>query len=304
MSLEILERHRDSILFNDAVELVDEVGVELVDGRAFLFGIAAVVDADLLVGVVELPRLPLILVVKVNNEERVLEIDEEVPHVRHLLRLFLIFNDVQRGVSPLVVLVYLVFQLLLGVAAGDVFDAQVGPQVRPLLHQVDLHGLVIASLIIRLGMVRASVLRTACAFSVVRAFGMVGVWRLIVESMVRELILTIVMSAHDVKTADRSRSIYLLASRRLHHVIDVERARPMHRVLQRAHHYRRTIQPIDVANALLARTPTARVEGLGRRAHTLIALTLLLLKILVTVLATVTEVRFQGLLLLLLRLVF
>ena len=252
MTLEILEWHRDSILFNDAVELVDEVGVELVNGWAFLFGVAAVVDADLLVGVVELPRLPLVLVVKVDDEERVLEVDEEVTHVRHLLRLFLVFDNVQRGVSALVVLVYLVFQLLLGVAAGDVFDAQVGPQVQPLLHQVNLHGLIVASLIGRLRVVRASILRAIRAFGVIRAFGMVGVWRLIVEAVVRELILTIVMSAHDVKTADCSRSIYLLASRRLHHVVDVERARPMHRVLQCAHHYRRTIQSIDVANALLA----------------------------------------------------
>lgn len=41
------------------------------------------------------------------------------------------------------------------------------------------------------------------------------------------------------------------------------------------------------------------MEWFRGRAHTLIALTLLLLKILVTILATVTEVRLQGLLLLL-----
>ena len=84
---------------------------------------------------------------------------------------------------------------------------------------------------------RAGVLRTIGTFGVVGGLSMVGVWRLIVEAMIRELVLAIIVSAHGVESAD-IRSVYLLRARGLHHIVDVERTCPVHRVLQSAHHNR------------------------------------------------------------------
>jgi len=57
---------------------------------------APVVDADLLVRVVELPRLALVLLIEVDDEERVLEVNEEVAHIGHFLGLLLVRNNFQR----------------------------------------------------------------------------------------------------------------------------------------------------------------------------------------------------------------
>ena len=69
--------------------------------------------------------------------------------------------------------------------------------------------------------------------------------------MVRELVLAVIMPAHDVETADGPCARNLLRSRRLE-VIDVQGTRAMHAVLKRAHHDRRTVQAIDVRDAFLA----------------------------------------------------
>lgn len=131
------------------MQLVDQTRLQLIDGWALFLGVATIVDPDLLVGVVELPRLALVLVVEVDDEERVFEVDEEVAHVSHLLWLLFVFNNVERGIPALVVAIDLVFQLLFRVAAWDVLDAEVSSQLKTLLHEVNLDRLAVASLIIR-----------------------------------------------------------------------------------------------------------------------------------------------------------
>ena len=153
MALEVLERNRDAILLNDPVQLIDEARIQLVDWWTLLLWVAAVVHADFLVGVVELPGLTLVLIVEVNNEQWVLEIDEKVPHIRHFLRLLLVFNDVESGISPFMVLIDLILELFLGVSAWNVFNAKVGPEIKALFDQVNSDWLVIACLIIRLRVV-------------------------------------------------------------------------------------------------------------------------------------------------------
>ena len=83
----------------------------------------------------ELPGLTLVLVVEVDDEKWILEVDEEVAHIRHFLRLLLILDNVKSRVSPFVVSIYLVLQFFLRVAAWDVFHAKVGSQIMTLLDQ-------------------------------------------------------------------------------------------------------------------------------------------------------------------------
>ena len=83
---------------------------------------------------------------------------------------------------------------------------------------------------------RAGVLRTIGTLGVVGGLGLVGgVGRLIVEAIIGELVLAIIVSAHGVESAD-IRSVYLLRPSGLHHIVDIERTSPVHRVLQSAHH--------------------------------------------------------------------
>ena len=91
----------------------------------------------------ELPRLTLILFVEVHYEERVLEVDEEVSHVGHLLRLFLISDNVECRVPVLLCSIDLILQLFLRVAARNILDTQVGSQILSHLDQLDLDGLVV-----------------------------------------------------------------------------------------------------------------------------------------------------------------
>ena len=51
---------------------------------------------------------------------------------------------------------------------------------------------------------RAGVLRAVGTLGVVRGLGLVRVWRLIIEAMIRELVLAIIVSAHDVKPTNSS----------------------------------------------------------------------------------------------------
>ena len=107
-SLESLQWSRNSVPLNNAMQLVHKVDVQLIDGRTLFLGVAAVVHADFLVRVVQLPGFTLVLVVEVDDEEWILEVDEEVAHVRHLLRLFLVFDYVKSGITSLVVPINLV----------------------------------------------------------------------------------------------------------------------------------------------------------------------------------------------------
>ena len=113
---------------------------------AFLFGVASVVDAHLFVRVVQLPVLVLVLLVEIHHEQRVLEVDKEVPHVGILLWLFLISDDVKVAVSVFVRAVDLLFQLFLVVAARDVLHAKVRARVFTLLYKFHLDGLSLASI--------------------------------------------------------------------------------------------------------------------------------------------------------------
>ena len=90
-----------------------------------LLRISPVVDAHLLVRVVELPIFVLVLLVKIDDEKWMFEVDEEVTHVRVLLRFFLIGDDVEVAIPVLVGPVDLLLELLFIVAAGDIFDAKV-----------------------------------------------------------------------------------------------------------------------------------------------------------------------------------
>lgn len=73
----------------------------------------------------ELPSLTLVLVVEVDDEKWILKVNEEVAHVGHLLGLLLVFDDVKRGISPFMIAINLVFELLFGVATWDIFHTQV-----------------------------------------------------------------------------------------------------------------------------------------------------------------------------------
>ena len=74
----------------------------------------------------ELPGLTLVLVVEVNDEQWVLEVDEEVTHIRHFLRLLFILDNVKSRVSPFMVPIDFVLQFFLRVPARDIFHAKVG----------------------------------------------------------------------------------------------------------------------------------------------------------------------------------
>ena len=166
------------------MKLVSQIFVQLVDRRALFLGITTVVDAHLLIRVVKLPRLTLVLVVEIYDEEWVLEVDEEVPHVGHFLRLFLILDNVKRRISTFVVAINFIFQLFLCIATRDVFDAKVCSQFKPLFYEVNPDGLAVASLIVRLGM-RACVLRAIGTLGSVGGPALVRVGRLReVEAMV------------------------------------------------------------------------------------------------------------------------
>ena len=125
--------------------------------ETLFFGRATIIDTDLLVAVVELPRLTLILLVEVHDEQRVLEVDKEVSHVGHLLRLFLISDDVKCRVPVLLCSIDLILQLFLRVAARNILDTQVGSQVLSHLDQLHLDRLVVSTSV-RLGS-RTGVLR-------------------------------------------------------------------------------------------------------------------------------------------------
>lgn len=164
-SNEIFERRSDFVLLDDFLQLALQVGVELGIGVTLLLGVVAVEDADLLVLVGLLPGAALVLLVKVDDEERVLEVDEEVTHVGHLLGLFFVKDDVDGGVPVFVRLVDLLLQLVLRKAARDVLDAKIRPRVYPLLHQLDPHRLaVVRPVRLRL---RARVLASRSALRVV-----------------------------------------------------------------------------------------------------------------------------------------
>ena len=121
--LELFEGRSDTVLINYATKFTHQSIEFVVVVTLFLLRVASIVNANLFVGVIKLPVLVLILLVKVNYEERVLEVDKEVPHVGHLLGLLLVRDDVEVGVSVFVRSVDLIFQLLLIVATGNVLDA-------------------------------------------------------------------------------------------------------------------------------------------------------------------------------------
>ena len=141
-------------------------------------------------------------------------------------------------------------------------------------------------------MMRAGVLRTIGTLGVVGRLGMVGVRRLIVEAMIGELVLAIIVPAHGIESAD-IRSVYLLRSSRLHHIVDIERACPVHGVLQGAHHNWGSIQAINERDIVLARAASARMEGFGGRGDAVSALAVLHLEIWVTVLTHVAVMWLQ-----------
>lgn len=125
------------MLLDNSVELGRQIIVKFVIFITLLFGLNSIVDSDLLIRVVKLPGLALVLLVEVDHKKGVLEVDEEVAHVRHLLRFFLIRNDVDVPEHVLVRLVDLVSQLFLGVSARNVLDAEVRPQITSLFDTFD-----------------------------------------------------------------------------------------------------------------------------------------------------------------------
>ena len=65
--------------------------------------------------------------------------------------MFLVRDGLDSPVPVLVASINLLLQLVLRVAAGDVLHVQIRTQIFSLHHELDLHGLVIASLRIRRG---------------------------------------------------------------------------------------------------------------------------------------------------------
>lgn len=100
------------------------------------FGCAAIVDANLLVRVVQLPSLALVFLVEVDHKEGVLEVNEEVAHVGLLFGFFFVRDNGHAPEHISVGLANLVLQLLLAVATGDVLDAKIRPQILTLLDEL------------------------------------------------------------------------------------------------------------------------------------------------------------------------
>ena len=212
LSLEVLKGCRDVILTHNALDLAHEVSVKLMSIETLFLRRATIIDTDLLVTVVELPRLTLILLVEVHNEERVLEVDEEVSHVGHLLRLLLISDDVECRIPVLLCPIDLILELFLRVAARNILDTQVGSKVLTQLDQIDLDRLVVPASVRLRGWAR--ILRSRCTLGVVAGL-LVWVWRVRVSEVVRELILAVVRAQH-IGSTNISWPRDLLRSRRLH----------------------------------------------------------------------------------------
>ena len=144
--IELLQRSLNVVFFYDFSKLAHQEGilVRLVVSMAIFARIVSIVDANLVFAEAWLQNLALVLLVKVDDEERMLESDKEVAFVCCLFWLLLVRNRFNGPVATLVLTIDLLLELLLGVAAGDVLDAQVGAQVLRLFHKLNLHGLVIA----------------------------------------------------------------------------------------------------------------------------------------------------------------
>jgi len=121
----VLQRRDYAILLDDLAKLANQIPVQLLIVVAFFLGIAAVIDADLLLRVVQLPVLVLVFLVKIDDKERMLKVNEKVSHVSILLRFFLIGDNVKIAVSIFVSAIDLLLELFFVVATRDVFDAKV-----------------------------------------------------------------------------------------------------------------------------------------------------------------------------------
>ena len=153
-ALKFLQRCRDFILFDNLCKLTSQICIKFMSIMTLFFGITTVEDANFFVGVVKLPSFTLVLFKEIYDKKWMLEVDEEVAHVGHLLWLFLISNNVEGRVATLVSDVYLIFELFLRVATRDVLNAQISPQVLALLHEVDPDRLTVG-VAIRLGRLAA-----------------------------------------------------------------------------------------------------------------------------------------------------
>ena len=100
----------------------------------FFLRVSAIKDRDFLFRVVIiLPLRILIFFIELHNEKRMLEVNEEVAHVRHLLGLLLVRDHVKCRIAILVVTINLFFKLLLRETVWDVLDTQVRPEILTLL---------------------------------------------------------------------------------------------------------------------------------------------------------------------------
>lgn len=89
----------------------------------FTTWVVSIVDANLVFTDARLKDFPLILLVEVNDEERVLEPNKEVSLVSCFFWLFLIGNGIDRVVATLVLFIDFLLKLLFRVAARNIFDA-------------------------------------------------------------------------------------------------------------------------------------------------------------------------------------
>ena len=191
----------------------------------------AIVNADLLLLVRVLPSAPLVVLVEIHHEERMFKVDEEVAHIRHFLWLLVVLDDVQGSVPVSVLLVNLVLELLLRVATGNVFDAEVGAEVFALLDALNVHWLaVVGAHRFRRG---ACVLRSRRTLRLVAAH-LIRVRGLTPERH-RELAVAIVVPAEKIETDLRARAVNVLRLGRLHVVADPEGA-CLDWVFQSSHH--------------------------------------------------------------------
>lgn len=94
------------------------------------------------------PRAALPLLEEIYDEERMLEVDEEVAHICLLHRLLWVRDDVDLPIHVSVLLVDLFLQLLLRQRVGNILHAEVGAKVFRLHHEVDLDRLITHTLAI------------------------------------------------------------------------------------------------------------------------------------------------------------
>ena len=117
LTIELLQRRLNIVLLDNFAQLTHHKGVLvrfMVCMAVFATWIVTVVDTNLVLANLGLQNFPLILLIEVDDKERVLKADEEVALVRRLFWLLFVWNRINRIIAALVLAIDLLLQLLLG----------------------------------------------------------------------------------------------------------------------------------------------------------------------------------------------